>query len=1076
MRRYRMGFREKRVLLGLVLTGISGMMGMHTASAAVLAEVTGTHVTIAGNTALGPNGTPAANLYYSGAGQPQATESGDLYVHDNSVKVSGRTVYTVVSGVQVVPSFALSDDGSVRGLVRIENNAVTVENSNTSGGDVYAVHDLTDNSNGKDSSSLVASGNRLTITNSQVGEVGHVTLEGPYINSRNIIQNNVTTVTSSTVNGPLYGTYQHYVCTFGNLERLGNTMSVTDNTVVGSGLYGFFGSFTNGAAKTFTSEKNTLTFSHSVSNGIYSMQDYVYGTTGSFQNNTLRLENGSKAYVVVGESFTNDNRDDTSSSSTMTGNEVILTGGSTAGSVTAVESDYTNEASTASGNRLTVADGSTIRFGAAAVTTGTAENNRISLEDSTAQALIAGEAVGSGAADGNIVSLSGSARVVPAEELTALYAAQSAYGAVTGSSPLVIAGYTESGTASNNEVWASGEADLSRADVYGARKGDGTKPEGSGNTFRAAYARGTAASWKDPVVHGLYHFDTIALYDLDPQKAGLTVTDTLDLPEDAALEISGAALSKLNGSEGLDDASAVAINGTVLKKPIVLIDASKAASVNGLDALYQNSQGTVRSSGTWNFADGGVTVEGTMGLTLSDSHVLSYGLRSLDAITYKEVGWETDGTLLKLEAPEDFSLADTKVDTKDITFTASSLAAIPEAGDYSMTLLDTNGNTTLAAANLTSRKGSWNVGNALTGTGEAYLAENGNVMYKLDVTAKPDTPDTPDQPVKPAVKATDETHNALISKTAAMAALTSGRNRLDGVLQGFRTAEPGVYTFGILEGGRDRYDTGSEAVTRTWNGLFGVTNDRKLSAGDLGYAIFYEYGEGNYDVDGRGSAFDGSGSVHYSGAGAMARYTAENDTYVEGSFRMGRIRNSASDVLHDRMGIAHGYEADTNYWAGHIGFGHIFALSDRTESISRGGTRRAANDVDVYGKYYHTHMGSDAFTADGVRYRLDSMDSDIMRIGARFNHRKKLDDFYAGLAWDYEFDGKGRGSVSTPFGSSLLRAPIEETDIGGSSVMAEIGWKREATKENPWDIDLTLTGYAGEHGGISGRVYVGYHF
>ena len=224
------------------------------------------------------------------------------------------------------------------------------------------------------------------------------------------------------------------------------------------------------------------------------------------------------------------------------------------------------------------------------------------------------------------------------------------------------------------------------------------------------------------------------------------------------------------------------------------------------------------------------------------------------------------------------------------------------------------------------------------------------------------------------------------------------------------------------------------------------------------------------------SAFDGSGSVHYSGAGAMARYTAENDTYVEGSFRMGRIRNSASEVLHDRQGIAHGYEADTNYWAGHIGFGHIFALSDRTESISRGGTRRAANDVDVYGKYYHTHMGSDAFTADGVRYRLDSMDSDIMRIGARFNHRKKLDDFYAGLAWDYEFDGKGRGSVSTPFGSSLLRAPIEETDIGGSSVMAEIGWKREATKENPWDIDLTLTGYAGEHGGISGRVYVGYHF
>lgn len=470
-----MGFREKRLLLGLVLTGISGMMGMHTASAAVLAEVTGNHVTIAGNTALGPNGTLAANLYYPGAGQPQATESGDLYVHDNSVTVSGRTVYTAVSGVQVVPSFALSDDGSVRGLVRIENNAATVENSNTSGGAVYAVHDLTDNSNGKDSSSLAASGNRLTITNSQVGEVGHVTLEGPYINSRNIIQNNVTAVANSTLQGGLYGTVQHYHRPFGTLERLGNTITVTDSTV-GSGYYGFMGSFINGTAKTFTSENNTLTFSHSVSKGIYSIQDYVYGTTGSFQNNTLRLENGSKAYVVVGENFNNADPSDTSSSSTMTGNTVIITGGSTAGYASTAESGDTNGESTASGNRLTVADGSTIRFGAAAVTTGTAENNRISLEDSTAQALIAGEAVGSGAADGNIVSLSGSARVVPAEELTALDAAQSAYGAVTGSSPLVIAGYTESGTASNNEVWASGEADLSRADVYGARKGDGTKP------------------------------------------------------------------------------------------------------------------------------------------------------------------------------------------------------------------------------------------------------------------------------------------------------------------------------------------------------------------------------------------------------------------------------------------------------------------------------------------------------------------------------------------------------------------------------------------------------------------------
>jgi len=35
-------------------------------------------------------------------------------------------------------------------------------------------------------------------------------------------------------------------------------------------------------------------------------------------------------------------------------------------------------------------------------------------------------------------------------------------------------------------------------------------------------------------------------------------------------------------------------------------------------------------------------------------------------------------------------------------------------------------------------------------------------------------------------------------------------------------------------------------------------------------------------------------------------------------------------------------------------------------------------------------------------------------------------------------------------GESVASAPIRKADVGGSSLMAEAGWKLEATPENPW--------------------------
>ena len=628
------------------------------------------------------------------------------------------------------------------------------------------------------------------------------------------------------------------------------------------------------------------------------------------------------------------------------------------------------------------------------------------------------------------------------------------------------------GKATDNMVNLSGTMDLSKVNLYGwitpqdiltdpssMDMGD-IVTQHSGNILNVGYTSslskdndgnpvitGKASNWKGSKVQGIYNFDKIAFYNIDHSQPALTVTDTVSLPDNVTLDL---------------DHFVPADGGNVLTDN-VLIDASGASTVKGLDKLYESGKDKYQQPVTRTYANGGVMVIGKGGLALSDTNVLSYGLRSLDTITYKTIDWKTDGTVLTLADSQKFDLANTKVHTEDIGFTAKSLETITKAGDYAMTLLDTQGNKTLSAGNLTTRKGTWNVGNALEGTGEASLDANGNVVYKLDTVEK-------DQKPEIKVDAAEQTHNALIANEAVLGTLVAGRDRMEGVLDTFNGQKGGVFTFAGIGGSKDKYDTGSHSSTYTWNGLAGVGNDVALHNGDFSYGVFYEYGKGHYDVDGAG--YTGSGDAHYSGAGLMAKYVARNKNYGEASLHFGQLKNNADSVLHSRSGSALGYETDSSYWSGHVGFGHIFDLTDQVASTSRGGTDRASRDLDVYGKYFYTHVGGDSFRAGDVDYQLDDLNSSLLRIGARLNNRSGRNNYYCGLAWDYEFDGESRGTVS----AAGLSANIRKADIGGSSLMAEAGWKLEATKDSPWDVNLNVRAYAGQHKGLGGNVFVGYHF
>lgn len=1025
-------------------TDVSSINGAY----AFLGSAGNTSMTVTGNAAEGTRikadrikADLVAGAYVGhaeGVNTLKASVDENHVVLDNASPLSEDNGLTVAGGVL----FGASGSASTN----------TVKTTDVKATEIYGGLVQLDETSGVQNPTGKASGNTVTMESGTAESVMGGGVQGNS-NTGNEANGNTVTLKNRASAGTVIGGKVEN----GSGNSNGNTVTLQNGASAGT-IIG--GKVDYGSGNANKNEINITDSTVSSDNDMYG----GYTDNGSANNNTISITNGK---VTVGSTGDDDNDDDNIYSSIISGH--TTDGGDVIGNVVSIS-------------------GENSKISAWAINGGYAENGKAqkNLVNISGGAISADNIVGGdGNTDaesavqdfvtGNVVNIAGGT-ITP-------YSQDNAEIAGAGFSDL-----NRVGEIKDNAVNLSGTPDLTKADLYGWKSDDDDytgkdangNPLHSGNTLNLGYTAtmtdtsgtsaitGSETGWNGTTIHGLYNFDTIYFHDLSPEKAGLTVTGTgtgtgiVSLPENAELEVSDSAKAKMNGDAGMEEVDdAVTINGTVLKKPVYLIDASKASEVSGLDDLYNNSRSRIQGSRQWRFKNGGVTVDGTLGLKLSGNHILSYGLENIDTITYKAIDWNTNGTVLSLKAPGTFSLANTKVDTRDIDFTVNSLAQIVSTGDYSMTLLDTNGNTTLKKENLTTRKGIWNVGNGLTGTGEASLLASGNVIYKMDVTEKTG---------KPIVEATEETHNALIANEAAMSTLGAGRDRMESVLNGLDQNEPGVFTFASIGGSRDVYDTGSQVKNYNWNGMVGVGNDADLTGGDLAYSVFYEYGKSHYDTD--GSGFNGNGDVHYNGGGAMVKFTTRNKNYYEGSFRAGRVKNSASDVLHDTAGRACSYETRANYWGGHLGFGHIFNLTDETASESHGGTQRAARDLDVYGKYFHTHMGSDSFMANEVKYDLDSVDSDLLRIGVRVNNRSGRNNFFYGLAWDYEFDGESKGTVS----AAGLSAPIRRADAGGSSAMLELGWKQEATKESPWDLQLTLRGFAGEHRGLGGNVYIGYHF
>ena len=308
-----------------------------------------------------------------------------------------------------------------------------------------------------------------------------------------------------------------------------------------------------------------------------------------------------------------------------------------------------------------------------------------------------------------------------------------------------------------------------------------------------------------------------------------------------------------------------------------------------------------------------------------------------------------------------------------------------------------------------------------------------------------------------SVRASDQTAITTESRAAAAAFITQGAEAVSDSINSLQGAEAGISTFATVSGNNSKYDTGSYVDINGWNAIVGVAKTKDLNAGKFSYGAFFENGGGNYNTynDFNGTSFRGDGNVVYNGGGLLMRYEQTSGVYTEASLRAGTAKNEVSNAL-EFTGNRYGFKTENAYYGAHIGIGKIIKLDN-------------GKAWDIYGKYFHTHHEGDSVKIANDVFDFDSVDSDKLRIGARFSEKQgeKLTSYY-GLAWEYEFSGDAGGTAN--------HYAMYTPSLEGSTVIGEVGFRYTPGKESPWYFDANVRGYAGMQEGISGSVQAVYSF
>ena len=266
--------------------------------------------------------------------------------------------------------------------------------------------------------------------------------------------------------------------------------------------------------------------------------------------------------------------------------------------------------------------------------------------------------------------------------------------------------------------------------------------------------------------------------------------------------------------------------------------------------------------------------------------------------------------------------------------------------------------------------------------------------------------------------------------------------------------EGSVNPFITMSANNQKLDTGSHVDLKAWNMNLGFAKKINNNSGKLIIAPVIEYGRGSYDsyLD---NGTHGDGDAHFWGAGLMAKQLNDNGLYYEGSLRAGRMSTDYQSAV--AGGIK--YDSDATYYAAHLGMGKVVQLNDK-------------DTIDYYGKLFYTRQQGDKVTVgNGATYDFDATTSLRTRLGARYTHQlSEKNAFYAGLAWQHEFDGESNAIVATTLGSASAPAPSMKGDTG----IMELGWR--VNNSDKFELGFGVNGSIGKQKGVGFNLSLNFSF
>ena len=329
-----------------------------------------------------------------------------------------------------------------------------------------------------------------------------------------------------------------------------------------------------------------------------------------------------------------------------------------------------------------------------------------------------------------------------------------------------------------------------------------------------------------------------------------------------------------------------------------------------------------------------------------------------------------------------------------------------------------------------------------------------------DPEPKPEPTPTPTPEPKPEpksgssdrLKSPVETRMAVATMINAGSDLLAGQGMLNAqAAAGDKEAAGGFNSFAAVGLSKLRAVSGSHVDIKGIGLNLGFARELENSKGKLLFGPIVEYGHGSYDsyLD---NGLKADGNASYWGLGLLAKQTNSNGFYYEGSLRAGRTKSDYSSQLSE---VSHAdYDSSATYWAAHLGAGKLVDIGHD-------------NTMDVYGKYFYSHTGSDSAMIhingqDDADMHFDSVNSHRLRVGARLIHAlNEKNKIYGGLGYQYEFSGDARATYrgdGTP-----------SPGVKGSSGLIELGWQVTPGK-GPMAIDFGVTGWVGKQRGVTANL------